>query len=169
MWSNRQTHFRTTTSSPSYATSPARNKSISVEQVLTKWGRIDVLVNNAGITDDNKSVADSTLVVWRRVMGINIEGPMFLMRAVMPHMLKNEMPERGSIVNVCSAAAARGAVAGATYTSSKHALLGLARNTAWMHRHDGIRCSAVLPEGIRTNIVENSGRMIDLSNFCTQL
>ena len=54
---------------------------------------------------------------------------------------------RGNIINVCSIAAIRGSAAGAAYTASKHALLGLSRSTAWGYARDGIRCNAVLPGG----------------------
>lgn len=67
------------------------------------------------------------------------------------------LPKKGTIVNVCSEAAIRGAAAGALYTASKHALLGLSRNTAWMYNKDGVRTNVVLPGGVATNIMGNSG------------
>lgn len=146
----------------------------AVKQTTDKWGRLDILVNNAGILDEMSkinpvSTHPSTLThtiaeglvethsdVWHRVLNVNLNGPMYLMRASIPRMMENENDPnfgRGSIVNVCSIAAIRGAVAGAAYTTSKHALLGLTRNTAWMYRLDGIRCNAVLPGAVRTAIL----------------
>ena len=68
---------------------------------------------------------------------------------------------KGAIVNIASVAAVRGAAAGAAYSASKAGLLSLARNTAWMYRHDGIRCNSVLPGGVITNIKGNSGSTFD--------
>lgn len=85
---------------------------------------------------------------------------MYLMRHAMPHMLKNpsssSSSEKGNIVNVCSVAARGGGIAGAAYTAAKHALLGLTRNTAWSYRDQGIRCNAILPGGVATNVIHNS-------------
>jgi len=101
-------------------------------------------------------------------MGVNFFGPFYVMKAVIPHFLAKpgetqgegfmtQLPKKGAIVNVCSVAAVRGAAAGASYTSSKHALLGLSRNTAWMYHRDGVRCNVVIPGGIATNIMGHSG------------
>lgn len=101
-------------------------------------------------------------------MGVNFFGPFYLMKAVIPHFLskpgeatgqghRTQLPKKGAIVNVCSVAAVRGAAAGAPYTASKHALLGLSRNTAWMYHRDGVRTNVVIPGGIATNIMGNSG------------
>lgn len=127
--------------------------------------------------DDFSKTADVTDESWSKLMGVNLNGPFYMLRAVIPHMLKNETtaapdalptfdrmgqpgppraPSKGAIVNVCSAAAKHGATAGTAYTTSKHALLGLSRSTAWMYRNDGIRCNSVLPGGTATNIYQNS-------------
>jgi NAD(P)-dependent dehydrogenase (short-subunit alcohol dehydrogenase family) len=90
--------------------------------------------------------------VWRRVLGINLDGPMFSMRGALPRMIEQG---GGSIVNIASTAAIEGGAAGAAYTASKHALVGLTRNTAWMYAKQGIRCNAICPGGTRTNIGES--------------
>lgn len=101
-------------------------------------------------------------------MGINFLGPLYLMRHVIPHFLakpgevqgegyRTVLPYKGSIVNVGSVASLRGSAAGALYTASKHALLGLSRNTSWMYNRDGIRTNIVFPGGVATNIMGNSG------------
>ena len=59
----------------------------------------------------------------------------------------------GSIVNVSSEAGIRGAAAGAAYTASKHGLIGLTRNTAYMYGKAGVRCNAIMPGGVETNIM----------------
>jgi NAD(P)-dependent dehydrogenase (short-subunit alcohol dehydrogenase family) len=61
----------------------------------------------------------------------------------------------GSIVNIASTAAIEGGAAGAAYTASKHALVGLTRNTAWIYAQRGVRCNAICPGGTRTNIAQS--------------
>ena len=89
--------------------------------------------------------------LWRRVLGISLEGPMFTSRRAVQHMLATG---GGAIVNVASTAALHGGGAGAAYTASKHALVGLTRNTAWMYAKRGIRCNAICPGATITNIAE---------------
>ena len=89
--------------------------------------------------------------IWRKVLAINLDGPMYLSRAALPHMLERGS---GSIVNVASTAGISGGAAGAAYTSSKHGLVGLTKNTAWMYAKRGIRCNAICPGGTKTNIQE---------------
>jgi NAD(P)-dependent dehydrogenase (short-subunit alcohol dehydrogenase family) len=115
-------------------------------------GTIDALANIAGIMDDMTPVGDLTDAVWNRVMSINVTGTMKLMRAVIPHMLAQG---GGSIVNTASEAALRGSAAGAAYTASKHAVVGLTKSTAFMYGPSGIRCNAVAPGPTITNIEAN--------------
>ena len=93
--------------------------------------------------------------LWRRVLGINLERPMFTSRRAVQHM---PATGGGAIVNVASTAALHGGAAGAAYTASKHALVGLTRNTAWMYAKRGIRCNAICPGATMTNIVESMPR-----------
>lgn len=113
-----------------------------------KDGRLDGLVNNAGIMDYFAGVGDADTALYRRVFKVNVDGPFFLSRAAMPHLLAS----KGSIVNVSSEAGIRGAAAGAIYTMSKHAVVGLTRNTAYTYAKQGVRCNAVCPGGVATNI-----------------
>jgi NAD(P)-dependent dehydrogenase (short-subunit alcohol dehydrogenase family) len=76
---------------------------------------------------------------------------MFTMRRAVPLMVTQGS---GSVVNIASTAGIEGGAAGAAYTASKHALVGLTRNTAWMYAPQGIRCNAICPGGTRTNIAE---------------
>ncbi|MCR2815072.1 SDR family NAD(P)-dependent oxidoreductase [Microbacterium jiangjiandongii] len=110
---------------------------------------IDGLANVAGIMDDMTPIGDVTDAVWDRVMAINVTGTMKLTRAVIPTMLAQG---GGSIVNTASEAALRGSAAGAAYTASKHAVVGLTKSTAFMYGPSGIRCNAVAPGATITNI-----------------
>lgn len=116
------------------------------------FGRLDVLVNNAGVMDHFEGVAELSDDIWRRVMGINLDGPMFTSRRAIPYMLKQG---GGDIINIASTAGISGGAAGAAYTASKHALVGLTKSTAWMYAPKNIRCNAICPGGTNTNIGES--------------
>jgi NAD(P)-dependent dehydrogenase (short-subunit alcohol dehydrogenase family) len=122
-----------------------------VDLAISTHHRIDVLVNSAGIMDHFHGVAELSNEIWRRVLATNLDGPMFTTRRALRYMLRQG---RGSIVNIASLSSYSGASAGAAYTASKHALLGLTRNTAWRYAKDGIRCNAICPGAVKTNIEE---------------
>jgi NAD(P)-dependent dehydrogenase (short-subunit alcohol dehydrogenase family) len=122
-----------------------------VDLAVSSYGRIDILCNNAGVMDYMQGVGELSDDIWRRVLSINLDGPMYTSRRAIPHMLQQGS---GSIINVGSTASISGGAAGAAYTASKHALVGLTRNTAWMYATKGIRCNAICPGGTKTNIAE---------------
>lgn len=111
--------------------------------------RIDGLANIAGIMDDMTPVGEVGDAVWERVFRVNVTGTMKLMRAVIPTMLAQGS---GSIVNTSSEASLRGSSAGAAYTASKHAVVGLTKSSAFMYGPSGIRVNAVAPGAVITNI-----------------
>lgn len=127
----------------------------AVAAILQAAGEgIDALANVAGVMDDMTPVHEVSDAVWRRVFAINVEGTMKLMRAVIPGMLQRSA---GSIVNVASEAALRGSAAGAAYTASKHAVVGLTKSGAFMYGPSGIRVNAVAPGPVITNIEARFG------------
>jgi NAD(P)-dependent dehydrogenase (short-subunit alcohol dehydrogenase family) len=87
-------------------------------------------------------------------MGVNVEGTFRLSRAVLPRMLE---AGAGSIVNITSEAGLRGSAAGAAYTTSKHAVVGLTRSSAFMYGPNGIRVNAIAPGGVATGIAMHFG------------
>ncbi|MFG6446135.1 SDR family NAD(P)-dependent oxidoreductase [Microbacterium sp. P07] len=122
--------------------------------IATAGDVIDGLANIAGIMDDMTPVAEMSDAVWQRVFRVNVDGTMKLMRAAIPVMLT---AGRGSIVNTASEAALRGSAAGAAYTASKHAVVGLTKSTAFMYGPAGLRVNAVAPGPVITNIQATFG------------
>ena len=112
-------------------------------------GRVDVLVNCAGIMDGFLPVGELDDVMWERVLDVNLTAPMRTTRAVLRLMTA---AGSGSIVNVASAASLHGGASGTAYAASKHGVIGLTRSTAVLYRAAGIRCNAVLPGAVETNI-----------------
>ncbi|WP_403022000.1 SDR family NAD(P)-dependent oxidoreductase [Salinibacterium sp. GXW1014] len=115
---------------------------------------IDALANVAGVMDNMTPVHEVDDATWKRVFSINVDGTMKLMRAVVPSMLARA---QGSIVNVASEAALRGSAAGAAYTASKHAVVGLTKSSAYMYGPSGLRINAVAPGPVITNIEATFG------------
>ena len=117
-------------------------------------GRVDALANVAGIMDNFAPIHDLDDETWDRVLRINVTALMRLTRAVLPLMLEAGV---GSVVNISSEAGLRGSAAGAAYTASKHAVVGLTKNSAVIYGPKGLRFNAVAPGATITNIVANWG------------
>ncbi|MEU8707400.1 SDR family NAD(P)-dependent oxidoreductase [Streptomyces sp. NPDC048565] len=122
---------------------------------VAEFGRVDVLVNNAGVMDSMSAAADTGDDEWERVIGINLTAPFRLTRAVLPHMLAGG---KGAVVFTASEASLRGSAAGAAYTASKHGIVGLTKSLAVMYRDKGIRSNAIAPGGTLTNIRVDADR-----------
>ena len=114
--------------------------------VADRYGRADVLVNNAGIAHIAPA-EDTTVADWRRVMEVNLTGPFLLCRAFGAGMLQRRT---GSIVNIASVAGLRGVADRAAYNTSKHGLIGLTRTLAAEWGGRGVRVNAVCPGWVKT-------------------
>lgn len=121
-----------------------------VNSAIAAFGRIDVLVNNAGIPDKHTRTTWVTDELWDSVYAVNITGCMRFCRAVLPHM---EAVGYGSIVNVASIGGVYGC-AGASYSSAKAALIGLTKNIAQQYFHTHIRCNSVSPGSTLTPLFD---------------
>lgn len=125
-----------------------------IDLAVSKFGRLDVLVNNAGVMDDMSPIGDVTDERFDSVLKINTYGPMYAMRKAVQVFL--EQGDGGNIINVASIGAMRTA-AGAAYVASKAALVAMTKNTAYMYFPNGIRCNAIAPGGIASEISSSMG------------
>jgi acetoacetyl-CoA reductase len=120
-----------------------------VKEVLDKHGRVDFLINNAGITVD-KTVRKMTVDDWHNVLGVNLFGAFAMTKAVIEHMI-----ERGSgrIVNISSVIGETGNIGQANYAASKAGLVGLTKSVALEMSQRGITVNCVAPGFIKTEMV----------------
>jgi 3alpha(or 20beta)-hydroxysteroid dehydrogenase len=129
----------------------ASSWSRALDVVLAAFGRIDVLVNNAGVGFPPRRIGDEDLDQHRRVLDVNLEGVYLGMRAVAPVMAGSG---GGSIVNISSIDGLVGVAGMTTYAASKFAVTGMTRTAALELGRDGIRVNSVHPGVIRTPMVD---------------
>ncbi|MCE4050514.1 MULTISPECIES: SDR family oxidoreductase [Bacillaceae] len=130
-----------------------------IDTTVQNYGTLDILVNNAGIMDNFEPAGDILDENWERVFAVNTTSVMRATRKALPIFLEKES---GVIINVASAGGLQGARAGAAYTASKHAVVGFTKNTGFMYAQKGIRCNAIAPGGVETNI---SASMTNVNPF----
>ena len=130
-----------------------------IDTAVQTYSTLDVLVNNAGIMDNFEPAGDIEDEKWERVFAINTTSVMRSTRKALPIFLEKQ---NGVIINIASAGGLNGARAGAAYTASKHAVIGFTKNTGYMYAQQGIRCNAIAPGGVETNI---SSSMTGVNTF----
>jgi len=123
----------------------------TVDSIVEKHGRIDILINNAGITRDNL-IMRLKPEDWDLVLDVNLKGAFLFTKAVSRPMMKNKY---GKIVNITSVVGLFGNAAQANYSSSKAGLIGLTKSAAKELAGKGIRCNAVAPGFIETEMTDN--------------
>jgi len=154
----------------------------TIDQIVKDFGRVDVLVNNAGITRDGLLMRMSEQQ-WDLVIGVNLKSAFNLTKAVLPYMMKQKS---GSIVNMSSVVGVSGNAGQANYSASKAGLIGLTKSTAKELGSRGIRCNAIAPGFIITDMtgalseevrkdweakipLKRGGTPDDVANVCTFL
>jgi NAD(P)-dependent dehydrogenase (short-subunit alcohol dehydrogenase family) len=118
-----------------------------VRETVERFGRIDVLVNNAGLLGPRVGVEDYPEDEWRRVIDANLTGPYLVSKATIPHL-----SEGGSIINVVSGVSVEGRAQWGAYSVSKFGVEGLTQILASELAERGIRVNAVDPGGMRTDM-----------------
>ena len=126
-----------------------------VDAVVERFGRIDVLVNNAGISPSRAGVSDMTLDLWRKIFAVNLEGPLRMSQCVAPVMRDGG---GGSIVNIGSMAGYHAGSAVSAYGASKAALLNISRTMAMEWVDWGVRVNVLSPGPFVTEMVEGAER-----------
>jgi len=120
-----------------------------VNEVLEARGRVDYLVNNAGITQD-RTMRKMTVDNWHAVLRINLSGAFYMTKAVLDHMLERKF---GRIVNISSVIGQTGSIGQANYAASKSGLFGLSQSLAKEVARKGITVNCVAPGYIETEMV----------------
>ncbi len=133
-----------------------------VTNCLNSFGTIDILINNAGIMDNFEAVDAVDEAEWNKVFNTNIHAPYRLMQRTIKHFINKKS---GNIINIASIGGLYGGRAGAAYTASKFALIGLTKNTGFLFAKKGIRCNAIAPGAIETHISDS----IDYSKLTDEI
>lgn len=127
----------------------------AVAQVLQAYGKLDVLVNAAGIIYRNRSVEQTTEAEWDDTLDTNLKGAFLMSKYALPALRQS----RGNIVNVASYAGLVGFSGAAAYAASKAALVNLTRTMALDHAPEGIRVNCVCPGSVATDMLHEAWRL----------
>ncbi|GLJ33460.1 hypothetical protein SUGI_0673130 [Cryptomeria japonica] len=131
--------------------SKEQDVSAAVDLAMEKHGKLDIMFNNAGITNNQKgSVAEYDMQEFERVMNINVKGVMHGIKHAARVMIPNK---KGCIISTASIAGVLGGIATYSYTASKHAVIGLTKNGAVELGKYGIRVNCISPSAIATDLV----------------
>jgi NAD(P)-dependent dehydrogenase (short-subunit alcohol dehydrogenase family) len=124
-----------------------------VAAVVDRYDRIDVLDNNAALTDksvldEDQDIASMDSAVWDRMFAVNLRSQFLMTKHVVPHMVRNQ---HGSIINISSGAAMKGDLIRTAYSASKAGIESLTRSTAVQYGRDGVRANTIVPGLILTD------------------
>ncbi|QEE48522.1 SDR family oxidoreductase [Flavobacterium alkalisoli] len=130
--------------------SKAEDNKKLVEAIVSKYGRLDIACNNAGIGGPAAPTGEYDIDAWDKVIGLNLSGVFYACRYQIEQMMKNG---GGSIVNIASIHGTVAAPNSPAYTASKHGVVGLTKNIAAEYGQKNIRCNAVGPGYIETPLL----------------
>lgn len=121
-----------------------------IDFCVETYGKMDIIINNAGIMDNLLPIAELPDEMWDRIMSINLNSVMYACRKAVRYFLENKMG--GVIINTASLSGLCAGRGGLAYTTSKFGVVGLTKNVAFMYSDAGIRCNALCPGSIESNI-----------------
>ena len=127
-----------------------------VRDIVAKYGRIDVLVNNAGLAGQNSLAPGSDDDLWHSILNVNLNGTYYLSKHSLPHMTNHT----GRIINIASVLALKGVPDSTAYCAAKHAVLGFTRALAHQIAPRKITVNAVCPGWTRTDMARD--RMLEI-------
>lgn len=131
----------------------------SVAACVERFGRLDVLCNNAGIIAYERA-HEMSLAFWRRILSVNLDGTFLMTREAIPHLLAT----RGAIVNLGSTAGLSGLAYGSAYSASKGAIHAFTRAIAVEYADQGLRANSICPASIQTGM-SSTGKLPKAAKF----
>jgi 3-oxoacyl-[acyl-carrier protein] reductase len=135
--------------------------SVIIKRVINYFGRLDILINNAGIALA-KPLIETTTEEWDALMAVNARAPFLLSKEAIPYLKRSDI---ATIINISSVVGIKGYVNQGAYTASKHALMGFTKVLAQEVFQDGIRVHVISPGGVATGMVELTRPDIDPSTL----
>jgi NAD(P)-dependent dehydrogenase (short-subunit alcohol dehydrogenase family) len=130
-----------------------------VARTIAAWGRLDILVNNVGITGPRGDAVEVDVEAWDKAMRVNVASMMLMAKFAVPEMIK---AGGGSIINLTSVAGLIGGHPSLLYPTSKGAIVALTRAMAAHHGRDGIRVNCIAPGTVYTPMVASRGMTPDM-------
>lgn len=132
-----------------------------VEEVLRKWGRIDVFLNNAGILGKVAVLVEQTVEDYEAIMNINVKGVFLGLKHVLPVMAKQQS---GSIINTSSVSGLMGSSRNSLYSATKHAVVGLTKTAALEASGDSVRVNSIHPAPLDSDMMRKNEECINPDN-----
>jgi 3-oxoacyl-[acyl-carrier protein] reductase len=132
-----------------------------VENIIQRWGKLDILINNAGFARF-KPFTELSLEEWKQTIEVNLTGTFIVTKAVLPYMIARNS---GSIINISSNSGLRPIPKQSAYCAAKHGVIGLTKTLAMELKPYGIRVHAICPGGVITRLSEENMPERDKSNW----
>lgn len=132
-----------------------------ISQTVRELGRLDVVVNNAGVLDGYATCLETSAELFETILAINVRGVFFGCKRALQEMVPRGY---GKIINIASVAGLQAMGGGLAYTTSKHAVVGMTRQLAAEYGAQGIRTNAICPGSIATNLRQNTAEIIGVQD-----